>query len=168
MFDKVMPTFSHKYPFLSRIFNNIRKKQTHTQSQRSPAPKDAFGVARAGSLPVQDRYHAGRAIAEGEASIPPHQAPAQRHRLRCDPIQKDYASGACASVQKEALSVFSLFKRLTRLEVSIMAINEDTKLEELQRIKGELKELLPLLSKWRVEELQKLVSEHYTKKWRKR
>ena len=49
-----------------------------------------------------------------------------------------------------------------------MAINEDTKLEELERIKGELKELLPLLSKWRVEELQKLVSEHYTKKWRKR
>ncbi len=81
------------------------------------------------------------------------------------PIQKDYA---CHSVQKEALSVFGLFKRLTRLEVSIIVINENTKLEELQRIKGELRELLPLLSKWRVEELQKLVLEHYTRKWRKR
>ena len=39
-----------------------------------------------------------------------------------------------------------------------MAINEDTKLEELERIKGELRELLPLLSKWRVEELQKIIS----------
>ena len=49
-----------------------------------------------------------------------------------------------------------------------MAINEDTKLEELQRIKGELRELMPLLSKWRVEELQKLISQHYTTKWRKK
>ncbi len=47
-----------------------------------------------------------------------------------------------------------------------MAINEDTKLEELQRIKGELRELMPLLSKWRVEELQKLISHHYTHKWK--
>ena len=47
-----------------------------------------------------------------------------------------------------------------------MAINEDTKLEELERIKGELRELLPLLSKWRVEELQKLISQHYTTKWK--
>ncbi len=51
---------------------------------------------------------------------------------------------------------------------SIMAINEDTKLEELERIKGELRELLPLLSKWRVEELQKLVSHHYATKWKHR
>jgi integrase len=49
-----------------------------------------------------------------------------------------------------------------------MAINEDTKLEELERIKGELRELLPLLSKWRVEELQKLISQHYTTKWKHR
>lgn len=49
-----------------------------------------------------------------------------------------------------------------------MAINEDTKLEELERIKGELKELLPLLSKWRVEELQKQLSEFYMHKWKKR
>ena len=47
-----------------------------------------------------------------------------------------------------------------------MAITEDTKLEELVRIKGELRELLPLLSKWRVEELQKLISQHYTTKWK--
>jgi integrase len=47
-----------------------------------------------------------------------------------------------------------------------MAINEDTKLEELQRIKRELRELLPLLSKWRVEELQKIISHHYTHKWK--
>ncbi len=57
---------------------------------------------------------------------------------------------------------------LLSLDVSIMAINEDTKLEELQRIKGELTALLPLLSKWRVEELQKLVSQHYTTKWKHR
>ena len=50
--------------------------------------------------------------------------------------------------------------------MSIMAINEDTKLEELERIKGELRELLPLLSKWRVEQLQKLISHHYTHKWK--
>ncbi len=49
-----------------------------------------------------------------------------------------------------------------------MAINEDTKLEELERIEGELRELLPLLSKWRVEELQKLISHHYTAKWKRR
>ncbi|MCL5238953.1 MAG: site-specific integrase [Candidatus Marsarchaeota archaeon] len=49
-----------------------------------------------------------------------------------------------------------------------MAISEDTKLEELERIKGELLELLPLLSKWRVEELQKLISRHYTTKWKHR
>ncbi|MCL5092304.1 MAG: site-specific integrase [Candidatus Marsarchaeota archaeon] len=49
-----------------------------------------------------------------------------------------------------------------------MAINEDTKLEELERIKGELRELLPLLSKWRVEELQKVISHYYTTKWKHR
>ena len=49
-----------------------------------------------------------------------------------------------------------------------MVINEDTKLEELERIKGELRELLPLLSKWRVEELQKLISHYYTTKWKHR
>ncbi len=59
-----------------------------------------------------------------------------------------------------------LYVRLTSLVVSIMAINEGTKLEELERIKGELRELLPLLSKWRVEQLQKLISHHYTHKWK--
>ncbi len=49
-----------------------------------------------------------------------------------------------------------------------MAITEDTKLEELERIKGELRELLPLLSKWRVEELRALVSKHHEIKWRRR
>lgn len=49
-----------------------------------------------------------------------------------------------------------------------MAINDDTKLEELERIKGELRELMPLLSKWRVEELQSLISKHYTTKWHHR
>lgn len=49
-----------------------------------------------------------------------------------------------------------------------MAINEDTKLEELERIKAELRELLPLLSKWRVEELQKQLSQFYMQKWKKR
>ena len=89
-----------------------------------------------------------------------------------NPISKAHAYGACASVQKEALPAtlrsFELYGRLTRLEVSIMAINEDTKLEELERIKSELRELLPLLSKWRVEELQKLISHYYTTKWKHR
>lgn len=49
-----------------------------------------------------------------------------------------------------------------------MNITEATKLEELERIKGELKELMPLLSKWRVEELQKLISHHYTTRWKHR
>ena len=50
----------------------FRKKQPCTHASRSPAPKDAFGVARAGSLLVQYHYHTGRAIARGEASLPPH------------------------------------------------------------------------------------------------
>ncbi len=49
-----------------------------------------------------------------------------------------------------------------------MAIGEDTKLEELERIKGELRELMPLLSKWRVEELRALVSKYHEAKWRRR
>jgi integrase len=49
-----------------------------------------------------------------------------------------------------------------------MSISEETKLEDLQRIKGDLKALLPLLSKWRVEELQTLISHHYTTKWKHR
>ncbi|HUC38913.1 MAG TPA: site-specific integrase [Candidatus Acidoferrum sp.] len=49
-----------------------------------------------------------------------------------------------------------------------MAINENTKLEELLRIKGEIKELLPYLSKWRVEELNKLISQFYLHKWKRR
>ena len=100
---------------------------------------------------------------QGSSARNPHKE-AQLHNF------KAHACGACTSVQKEALPAilrsFELYGRLTRLEVSIMAINEDTKLEELERIKGELKELLPLLSKWRVEELQKLISHHYTTKWK--
>jgi integrase len=61
-----------------------------------------------------------------------------------------------------------LYYRITRIEVSILNITEDTKLEELERIKGELRELMPLLSKWRVEELQSLISKHYTTKWKHR
>ena len=118
--------------------NLSEKRQPRTHAQRSPAQKDAFGVARAGSL----YYH---------------------------PTSRVFIKGNGRDgrgVQKEALPAtlrsFELYGRLTRLEVSIMAINEGTKLEELERIKGELRELLPLLSKWRVEELQKLISQHYT------
>lgn len=71
-------------------------------------------------------------------------------------------------VQILPLSDVELYVRLTAIEVSIIAINEDTKLEELKRIKGELRDLLPLLSKWRVEELQSLISKHYTTKWKHR
>ena len=49
-----------------------------------------------------------------------------------------------------------------------MALTQDSTVEELERVKGELNELLPLLSKWRVEELQKLISHHYTTKWKHR
>ncbi|MCL4379517.1 MAG: site-specific integrase [Candidatus Marsarchaeota archaeon] len=134
-------------------------KTAITQGEPSPEARRAFP-------PYSKAFHRPRPLhRRAQRSF----APVLQYEGGTDrnlhPIQKDYA---CHSVQKEALSVFGLFKRLTHLEVSIMAINEDTKLEELQRIKGELKELLPLLSKWRVEELQKLVSEHYTKKWRKR
>ncbi len=47
-------------------------------------------------------------------------------------------------------------------------INEDTKLDELEHVKKELQALLPLLSKWRVEELQQIISHHYTTKWKHR
>jgi integrase len=54
------------------------------------------------------------------------------------------------------------------LEVSILALSQNSTVEELERVKGELRALLPALSKWRVEELQKLISRHYTTKWKHR
>ena len=69
MFDKVMPTFSHKYPFISRIFNNIKKKHPRTHASRSPAPKDAFGVARAGSLGADFGGIFGATLPEGTSAV---------------------------------------------------------------------------------------------------
>jgi integrase len=46
-----------------------------------------------------------------------------------------------------------------------MAITPETRLEELERIKGELRELMPLLSKWRVEELRTLISRFHETRW---
>jgi len=50
----------------------------------------------------------------------------------------------CGNLQYQAKS----FTLLVSLEVSIAMINEDTKLEKLECIKGKLIELMPLLSKW--------------------
>lgn len=47
-------------------------------------------------------------------------------------------------------------------------ISEETKLADLERIKEELKELLPLLSKGKVEQLQKQISHFYLHKWKQR
>ena len=49
-----------------------------------------------------------------------------------------------------------------------MAIDESTKLEELERIRGELRELLPLPSKWRVEELRSQITQFHETKWKRR
>ncbi len=48
-----------------------------------------------------------------------------------------------------------------------MAVTSDTTLAELERLKAELDGLLPLLSKWRVEELQQQLSHFYMRKWKR-
>ncbi len=44
---------------------------------------------------------------------------------------------------------------------------DDATLDELERIKAQLNALLPKLTKWKVEELQKGISAFYMKKWKR-